>query len=108
MFGDGTTILGAVTHSSGIRIVSDQPLVVGKKPSHEEVVAWMDSIGFVPVGQKTYWNAGEGLAIFDAHPGNVLRIPDGRLCPIDVVPCIADARMTSFLNQRVKTWRAKH
>jgi hypothetical protein len=108
MFGDGTRVLGVVSNESGVRIVTAQPLVVGKKPSQEDVIEWMRSLGFAAAGQKTYWNATEGLAIFDAHPGNVLRIPDGRLCPIDIIPCIADARMMSFLNQRVKAWAAKH
>ncbi len=37
-----------------------------------------------------------------------LVIPSGRLCPIDIVPCIANAQMTAFMNQRVKSWAAKH
>jgi hypothetical protein len=80
----------------------------GELAEKEAIITWMRSLGFVPVGQKTYWNAAEGLAIFDAHPGNVMKVPEGRLCPIDIVPCVADAQMKSFLNQRAKTWRAKH
>jgi hypothetical protein len=107
MFCDGTKVIGLLAHKSGPRILTSQPLIVGNRPEPEAIIAWMRSIGFVAVGRKTYWNAAEGLAIFDAHPGNVLRIPDGRLCPIDIVPCIADAEMTSFMNQRVKTRAAK-
>lgn len=108
LFRDDNRILGAILHSSGAKVVSAQPMIRGDHAEKEEVIEWMRSLGFAAAGQKTYWNAKEGLAIFDAHPGNVLRIPDGRLCPIDTIPCIADARMTSFLNQRVKTWKAKH
>ncbi|HEX2747366.1 MAG TPA: hypothetical protein VHM91_05135 [Verrucomicrobiales bacterium] len=108
LFRDDNRILGAIRHSSGARIVSAQPMIRGDHAEKGEVIEWMRSLGFAAAGQKTYWNANEGLAIFDAHPGNVLRIPDGRLCPIDIIPCIADARMASFLNQRVKAWAAKH
>ncbi len=108
MFLDGTRLIGMIAHRSGIRILTSQPLVVGKRPDQEAIIAWMRSLGFVPVGRKTYWNAAEGIAIFDAHPGNVLGIPGGRLCPIDIVPCLADAQMISFMNERVKTWKPKH
>jgi hypothetical protein len=108
LFGDGTTVLGAIAHESGLRIVTAQPLIVGTRPSGEDIISWMHSLGFAAAGQKTYWNAAEGLAIFDAHPGNVLKVPGGRLCPIDIIPCLADAPMRSFLNQKAKTWAKKH
>ena len=108
LFDDRMMILGAILHTSGPRSVTTQPVLRGEKAEQEAIVNWMRSIGFIAVGKKTYWNATEQLAIFDAHPGNVLMIPDGRLCPIDIVPCTANAQMTSFMNQRVKTWAAKH
>ena len=108
LFEDQTRVLGVILHSSGPRIVTTQPVLRGEQAQQEAIIAWMRSLGFAAVGKKTYWNAALGLALFDAHPGNVLVIPDCRLRPIDVVPCIADAQMTAFLNQRVKTWAAKH
>lgn len=108
MFKDRCPVLGAILHSCGPRIVISQPLMRGEAAEPAAITVWMRSLGFVPVGRKTYWNAAEGIAIFDAHPGNVLRIPDGRLCPIDIVPCIAATQMISFMNERVKTWKPKH
>ena len=107
LFDDQTRVLGAVMHASGPRVVTAQPVLRGELADQKAIIAWMGSLGFVAVGRKTYWNAAERLAIFDAHPGNVLRIPDGRLCPIDIVPCVADDLMASFLNQRVKTQAAQ-
>lgn len=108
LFNDLTKIIGAIPHSSGPRIVSTQPVLRGEKAEQEAIITWMRSLGFVAVGRKTYWNANERLAIFDVHSGNVLRIPAGRLCPIDIVPCVADAEMTAFMKQRAKSWAAKH
>lgn len=102
LFADGTTILGAITHAAGPRIVTAQPLVVGVRPSREQIIQWLRGPGFVPVGPKTYWHDGERLALFDAHPGNVLQIPSGQLCPIDIIPVKADREMTAFMRSRVK------
>jgi hypothetical protein len=103
MFSDGTTLVGIISHTSGPRLVTAQPLVVGQRPSQEDIIAWLQSLGFAAVGRKTYWNPAERIAIFDAHPGNVLVTSSGQMCPIDIAPCLADAQMTSFLNARLKT-----
>jgi len=107
MFGDGTEILGVVPHSAGPRILSAQPLIVGKRPDDAAIASWMASLGCVQVDDKVWWHEARGVAIFDVHGGNVLQTEDGRICAFDVAPCFADAGMTAFLNQRVRQWAAK-
>lgn len=102
LFADGTTIPGVITHAAGPRIVTAQPLVVGRRPSREQIIEWLRGLGFVPVGAKD-------LLARQGAP-RVLRCPSRKRSPnslrpafpIDIIPVKADREMTAFMRSRMK------
>ena len=91
IFGDDVLVHGVVMDRFP-RIVVSQALVVGERPTDEEIDAAMAVLGFSRVvpGSKLFTGefGGEPLLIADAHGGNFLRLeePAGEVFAIDVIP----------------------
>ena len=98
IFGDDVLVHGVVMDRFP-RIVVSQALVVGERPSDEEIDAAMAVLGFFRVvpGSKLFTGefGGEQLLVADGHGGNFLRLeePAGEVFAIDVIP----ATLTSEL-----------
>ena len=65
-------------------ILSVQPFARGKKLAPKRIKVLMDREGWEPLGLGTFRHRESGVVIRDAHEGNVVLGPDGRLKPFDV------------------------
>lgn len=90
IFEDDASVLGIVGHPHGARIVIAQPLVVGARPSLEEIAAFMAAVGFAPAQDSLFFRSDDLILVGDAHPGNFLRNDAGQVFAIDAIP--SDAR----------------
>ncbi len=74
---------GVYRGGDGVRIVTSQPLIRGRRATVEEIDSHFGELGFEKVRENTYQN-GQGITIADARPDNLLCNPDGLLMPVDV------------------------
>lgn len=108
-FGD-TVRLEDVTREGGEMVVfTSQPTVVGTGADPEEVAAFMemrwlrrlDGIRLGHQGAACFYRDLDNLAVFDAHPGNILKDRDGVILPIDLVAVTADEKLAEQLERAV-------
>jgi len=67
-------------------IVTSQPFIAGERPTEEEITAWFAQYGYALESRHTYVNHAERVRVSDAHTGNLIRVEDQQLVPIDVLP----------------------
>jgi len=67
-----------------VSIVTSQPFIPGESPSLGEIAEWFESQGYEAAGLNRWKHPEIGTDIADAHEGNFVKRPDGKLFPIDL------------------------
>lgn len=77
--------------AGAFRIVTSQPLIVGKHPTDRNIHRGLAAMGFEPmeavgkVPTTTDWyRAADSVLLFDAHHGNLIQTEAGVVVPIDL------------------------
>ncbi len=84
VFGDDILLHGVLETKRGPALIISQPFVIGAVPTSKEVAAWFESNGYHSTGHNRWKNDESGVDIADAHVGNLIKIWDGELVPIDL------------------------
>ncbi len=84
VFGDDILLHGVLETKRGPALVISQPFVTGAVPTSEEVATWFEANGYQSKGHNRWENDTTGAEIADAHVGNLIKINDGELVPIDL------------------------
>lgn len=84
VFGDDILLHGVLETKRGPALVISQPFVFGDVPTSEEVASWFEANGYHSKGHNRWKNETSGVEIADAHVGNLIKIKDGELVPIDL------------------------
>jgi hypothetical protein len=82
----------------GLSIMVSQRDVRGESPDLEEIAAYFQSRGFIPVpsARDAWYRPADHLLALDAHQGNLVRTADG-LVPIDIPIHRPDRDVTQWL-----------
>ena len=86
-FGDEVEFLGAWCEAEGWRLLIRQPAIAGQPVDAEQIAAFFTLNGWRPFsvdGNLAFYDAPNRLVISDTHPGNLVRMEDGLLAPIDL------------------------
>lgn len=87
LFADDWQVEGVLDHPAGARLVTSQPVVVGERPTDEQVDVYLRALEFERIPGKSYFaSLPRSLAVFDGHNGNFLRGRSGQIFAIDVIP----------------------
>lgn len=87
VFGDDVLFEALIEDHSGRPVsVISQTFIEGDHPSQADIDAYMTAEDFIKTRSGDWYRAADDLAVFDAHPGNYIRTPDGDVVPIDLVP----------------------
>ena len=68
-------------------MVIRQPMLAGDPASEDDVAEFFGSAGWKPFeagGELAYFDPISHHAVSDTHMGNLVRMPDGQLAPIDL------------------------
>lgn len=87
LFGDEVAFLGALATDSGLRLLIRQPAIAGTPATEEEIRHFFISSGwqsFVIEGNVAYFDPERRVVISDTHRGNLIKMDDGLLAPIDL------------------------
>ena len=84
VFGDDIILHGVLETKRGPALVTSQPFVFGDVPTQDEVARWFEENGYHSKGHNRWKNDATGAEIADAHVGNLIKVKDGELVPIDL------------------------
>lgn len=87
LFGDDIRFLGAHQTPDGIRLIIDQPAIAGEPASEPEIKSFFQESGWEPFqidGNLAFLDHQSKIAISDTHRGNIVKMSDGLLAPIDL------------------------
>ena len=87
LFGDEVVFLGALSSDSGLRLLIRQPAIAGSPATEEEIRRFFTSSGWRALmvdGNTAYFDAERRVVISDTHRGNLVKMDDGLLAPIDL------------------------
>lgn len=84
VFGDEILLHGVLQSKRGPALVTSQPFVPGDVPTADEVALWFEMNGYQSTGHNRWKNEVSGVEIADAHIGNLIKIRNGELVPIDL------------------------
>lgn len=104
-FGDDVRLEGVTRESNGLVIFTSQPTVVGEAAAPEEIISFMgkrrllllDGLALGHEGALCFYRDLDQLAVFDAHPANVLKDDQGVILPIDLIVLAADDALAAQL-----------
>lgn len=96
-FGDDVQLEGIAREDGALILFTSQPTVVGEAAPPEEIVAFMeqrrlrllDDLALGHAGALCFYRDLDQLAVFDAHPANVLKDERGVILPIDLITLVA-------------------
>jgi hypothetical protein len=105
LFHDDIRLLGITQEPAGLVILTSQPTVVGQAASREEMIAFFTALHFVLIpnfsagyrGSLTFYRDLDQMAVFDAHPANILKDRNNVLLPIDTIVVPADEALADQL-----------
>ena len=98
IFGDDQRVIGTVGAGLACQLVTEQPRLVGTRPTREEIDAYMDALGFRWVAHaKAYFRLSDGIGVFDVHGGNFLKGETGQIFAFDVIPVRVSDRLAAAL-----------
>lgn len=86
-FGDSIEFLGAYPTPQGLSLLIRQPAIRGKPASLEEIRDFFRQPGWIPLkigNEIAYFIPEENVVISDTHRGNLVKMPNGLLAPIDL------------------------
>jgi len=87
LFGDRVRFVGVLMENQQMRLVIEQPAVVGTPATLEQIHAFFTGNGwkrFTANGEVAYFDPVRQVAISDTHRGNLILMEDGLLAPIDL------------------------
>ena len=87
LFGDSVAFTGVVAEGQHIRMVIEQPAIVGQPASLEQIREFFTSHGWQPFtvgGEIAYFDPVRNVVISDTHRANLIQMDDGLLAPIDL------------------------
>ncbi len=104
-FGDDVRLEGVTREGGRLVILTSQPTVVGDAAEPKEIIAFMrarrllllDGIAAGHRGALSFYRELDNLAVFDAHPANVLRDENGVILPIDLILLTAGDELAAQL-----------
>ena len=105
-FGDDVRLEGVAREAGALVIFTSQPTVVGEAAQPDEIAAFMEDrwlrllngLALGHEGALCFYRDLDQLAVFDAHPANVLQDERGVILPIDLIALIADDALAEQLN----------
>lgn len=100
-FGFPWEIVGVAKEGRQFRFVTSQPYMIGAKPTHPEIDAWMTEASFRFQRHRygNFWyRASDNLMAYDAEPGNFVKTPNRGLAPIDLILQYPDAETRQLAN----------
>ncbi len=87
LFGDDVWIEAVLeSDDAKLLVVTSQSFITGDHPTPEEIITYMRAEGFDLTRSGDWYRAQDDIAVFDTHPGNFIRTPDGNIVPIDLFP----------------------
>jgi hypothetical protein len=108
LFGDDLTLTGIQAEGYHLRLVTEQPHIVGHAPEWADLDALLaEQHGFIrlnipPMGYYlAHSYLREDVGIFDVHPANCVMSEDGLLVPIDFIVVRFDAASVQALQARL-------
>ena len=104
-FGDAVQLEGIAREDGALVIFTSQPTVVGQAADPEDIVAFMehrrlqllDGLALGHAGALCFYRDLDQLAVFDAHPANVLKDERGVILPIDLITLVAEDALAAQL-----------
>lgn len=87
LFGDSVRFLGALEEDGRLRLVIQQPAIEGVPATVEQIHDFFtrnEWKRFTTNGEVAYFDPERKVAISDTHRGNLIRMADGLLAPIDL------------------------
>ncbi len=84
IFGDDIWFHGILPTEQGPAFVISQPYVEGTQPTDTEVADWFLTQGYESKGHNRWFHPVTGVEVADAHTGNLIKLADGELVPIDL------------------------
>lgn len=88
LFGDAVEWLGCFRdHQGRISILIRQPAICGVPASDIEIDSFFKEVDWLPFeieGERAYYVPSDAIVISDTHRGNLIKLPDGLLVPIDL------------------------
>ncbi len=84
LFGDDIQLHGVLETKRGPALVISQPFIAGSVPTAEDVSSWFEKDGYHSTGHNRWKSDSTGAEIADAHVGNLIKVGDGDLVPIDL------------------------
>ena len=105
IFGDSMKLVGVTREPEGLVVLTTQPTVVGDAATGDEMIGYFAARRFQLIpgfcagykGSLSFYRDLDQVAVFDAHPANVLRDRSGILLPIDAVIVSADDDLAAAL-----------
>jgi hypothetical protein len=98
IFNDDVRLEGAAVENGSAVVLTSQPNIRGTEVSADEMTAFMGKLWFKPLAGLALGRPGvpafcrdlDGVAAFDAHPGNFVKGDNGVVLPIDLTLLHAD------------------
>ena len=114
-FGDDVRLEGVTREDDRLVILTSQPTVVGDAAEPKEIIAFMrarrllllDGIAAGHRGALSFYRELDNLAVFDAHPANVLRDESGVILPIDLILLTAGDELAAQLEAALEVSGAR-
>ncbi len=98
-FGDDVRFLGVVKYDDDIRILIDQPAIMGMPAKESEVKTYFKDNGWKPFSinnNLAFYDSKLNLVISDTHPANLIKMGNGLLAPIDLrIEYLADSLVST-------------
>lgn len=87
VFGDSVVFHGAIDSPDGLRLLIEQPAIIGQPATVDEIDHFFTSSGWKSLridGNLAFFDPHRNLVISDTHVGNIITMPNGRFAPIDL------------------------
>ncbi len=105
IFGDDIRLQGITREAGGLVILTSQPTIVGRACDQSEIIAffearhfeWIPGLSAGRHGSLSFYRDLDQVAVFDAHPANLLRDRHEIIIPIDLVMVKADDALAELL-----------
>lgn len=93
IFADTVRFVGIASNMDGKRIITRQNTIKGRPARWEEIVKFMEDLGFTKMRHNhgigyddSYAFFRDDYAVFDMRPANVFMTDDGDVVPVDCIP----------------------
>jgi len=87
LFGDSVSFVGVVENDNLLRLVIEQPAITGQPATTEDILEFFTLHGWQRLsiqGELAFFDPNRNVVISDTHRGNIIKMDDGLLAPIDL------------------------